>query len=55
MIKKGIAYDVANADKWKDGKYESGIVKGIDLTDLMSDFPHGIKFFENISVLGTLE
>ncbi len=52
---EGIVYDVTNADKWKDGKHESGIVAGIDLTDLMSDSPHGVRVLENIPVVGTLE
>ncbi|NTV77858.1 MAG: hypothetical protein HGA25_01610 [Clostridiales bacterium] len=52
---EGIVYDVTNAEKWNNGKHENGIVAGIDLTDLMSDSPHGISVLEDVPVVGTLE
>lgn len=51
----GTVYDVTNANGWKDGKHQSGIVAGEDLTDALSGSPHGDSVLEDLPVIGTLE
>lgn len=51
----GTVYDVTTASRWKDGKHENGITAGADLTDELSNSPHGDSVLKDLPVVGTLE
>lgn len=51
----GIVYDVTKAKKWRNGKHEDGIVAGVDLTNMMSQSPHGNSVLNDVPVVGKLQ
>ncbi len=50
----GIVYDVTNVRKWRNGVHEMGIKAGADLTELMSQSPHGVKVLGDAVKVGIL-
>jgi len=52
---KGTVYDVTNAQRWKNGKHEKGIVAGVDLTNSISNSPHGEKVLKDLPIVGQLK
>ena len=50
----GVVYDVTNANRWKDGKHQDGVTAGADLTDVISQSPHGKDVLKDLPVVGTL-
>lgn len=50
----GLVYDVTNQSKWRTGMHE-GQKAGTDLTDNLSQSPHGNTVFVGLTVVGTLE
>lgn len=50
----GVVYDVSNVRKWRNGSHQDGIVAGVDLTNLMSQSPHGLKVLSEAVRVGVL-
>ena len=50
----GTVYDVTNAKNWRNGKHESGITAGQDLSDVIGQSPHGTSVLAELPVVGTL-
>jgi len=50
---KDVVYDVTNQEAWSNGKH-NGVKAGTDVTDKISESPHGSKVFNNLEVVGTL-
>lgn len=51
----GIVYDVTHAKKWNNGKHESGVTAGKDLTKAIASSPHGKDVLKDVPVVGTLK
>jgi predicted heme/steroid binding protein/uncharacterized membrane protein len=51
---KGIIYDVTDSPLWKDGRHMERLDAGLDLTDFLSQAPHGEEVFETLPVVGSL-
>lgn len=50
---KGKVYDVSTSPLWTEGQHFDHFA-GADLTDELSDAPHGEEVFENFLVIGEL-
>ena len=50
----GTVYDVTDLPQWNKGSHE-GHVAGTDLTDVISQSPHGESILKNLPVVGTLQ
>ena len=50
----GTVYDVTDLPQWKKGSHE-GHAAGTDLTDVISQAPHGDSILKNLPVVGTLQ
>ena len=50
----GTVYDVTDLPQWNNGSHE-GHVAGTDLTDVISQSPHGESILKNLPVVGTLQ
>ncbi len=53
----GIVYEVSASRRWRSGIHEGQHFPGQDLTDEMSDAPHGAEVFQKayVRVVGALE
>lgn len=51
----GVIYDVTHVRKWKNGKHEMGITAGQDLTELISQSPHGKSILSEAPVVGKIK
>jgi predicted heme/steroid binding protein len=51
----GRVYDVTSSDLWEDGEHMGGHNAGQDLTDAITDAPHGMEVFDELPVVGELE
>lgn len=51
----GVIYDVTRVRKWKDGKHEMGVTAGQDLTDLISQSPHGKSILSEAPIVGKIK
>jgi len=47
-------YDVSNNEKWKEGRHFGRHSAGSDLTDAITDAPHGLDVLDRIQCLGDL-
>lgn len=52
---KGKVYDVTGSDQWSDGTHYKMHFAGMDLTDAISEAPHGDEVFEKFKVVGILK
>lgn len=50
----GKVYDVTDVPQWNNGGHH-GHVAGTDLTDVLSQSPHGDSVLQNLTVVGTLQ
>jgi predicted heme/steroid binding protein len=50
----GKVYDVTDVPQWNNGGHH-GHVAGTDLTDVISQSPHGDSVLQNLTVVGTLQ
>ncbi|HEX3078070.1 MAG TPA: cytochrome b5 domain-containing protein [Lachnospiraceae bacterium] len=50
---KGLVYDVTNVSKWQNGKHY-GQKAGTDITEAISESPHGDSVFEGLDVVGKI-
>lgn len=51
---KGVVYDITGHAKWIDGKH-NGNTAGTDLTDKISQSPHGESKFKTLEIVGTIQ
>ena len=51
---KGKVYDVSKSFHWKNGKHQVFHSAGEDLTDAISQAPHGEEILEKYTVVGVL-
>lgn len=51
----GVIYDVSNVRKWKNGKHEMGVTAGQDLSQLISQSPHGKAILSEAPVVGKIK
>ncbi|MDI9624664.1 MAG: cytochrome b5 domain-containing protein [Methanothermobacter sp.] len=51
----GKVYDVSESFLWKDGEHQVTHRAGEDLTDEISEAPHGIEFLERFPIIGILK
>ena len=51
----GTVYDVTNARGWNNGKHQSGVTAGQDLTKMIGQSPHGTSVLAELPVVGTLK
>lgn len=51
---EGLVYDVTDSKLWKMGEH-FGLKAGVDLTDKMTEAPHGDEVFAGFKVIGKLE
>lgn len=51
----GIIYDVTHAKNWINGKHESGVTAGRDLSTVIGDSPHGTSVLQDLPVVGRLQ
>lgn len=51
----GVVYDVTESDAWKSGKHKNGITAGADLSDIISESPHGEDVLKDLPVVGKLK
>ncbi|NCO12102.1 MAG: hypothetical protein COZ34_00875 [Candidatus Pacebacteria bacterium CG_4_10_14_3_um_filter_34_15] len=51
---EGVVYDVTDSKLWKLGEH-FGLNAGVDLTERMSEAPHGDEVFAGFEVLGRIE
>jgi len=52
---RGKVYDVTKSSLWQDGDHLGSHEAGRDLTDELSDAPHGEDVLERFQMIGTLE
>ncbi len=52
---KGKVYDVSQSSFWIDGEHTGGHLAGRDLTQEMSEAPHGDEVFDEFDQVGTLK
>jgi predicted heme/steroid binding protein len=50
----GKVYDVTPSFLWKNGRHQVLIHAGKDLTDELTDAPHGLDLLEKFQVIGIL-
>jgi len=50
----GMVYDVSRSFLWKNGKHEVLHVAGGDLTEALSQAPHGLDLLQKFPFVGTL-
>jgi len=51
---KGKVYDVTESLLWLDGEHQAQHMAGRDLTEEMSQAPHGEELLERVKLLGVL-
>ncbi|MDO8142298.1 MAG: cytochrome b5 domain-containing protein, partial [Candidatus Brocadiales bacterium] len=51
----GKVYDITGSDLWADGTHYKMHFVGMDLTDALSEAPHGDEVFERFKVVGVLK
>jgi predicted heme/steroid binding protein len=51
---EGLVYDVTNSPMWKNGKH-NGQKAGTDLTEAISNAPHGNSVFNNLDIVGEIK
>ena len=52
---KGKVYDITGSDRWTDGTHYNMHFAGADLTEALSEAPHGEEVFERFKVVGVLK
>jgi|SRR5690554_4606699 len=51
----GVVYDVTDVGAWEGGNQPGGLTAGADLTEQISQSPHGESVLDGLPVVGTLE
>src|SRR5690625_4591960 len=51
----GVVYDVTDVGAWAGGNHLGGLTAGADLTEEISQSPHGESVLDGLPVVGTLE
>jgi predicted heme/steroid binding protein len=50
----GKVYDMSSSFLWKNGRHQLGLHAGNDLTDELTEAPHGLDLLEKFPVVGVL-
>ncbi len=51
----GKVYDITTSGQWEDGEHHGLHSSGVDLTDALSEAPHGEDVFERFRVVGRVK
>jgi predicted heme/steroid binding protein len=51
----GKVYDISDSSLWSDGEHMGSHFAGKDLTEEMSEAPHGPEVFDQFTPVGTLK